>query len=104
MQDTPKFEIFALAKAMKAVGHRIIISSGRNKSQRAQTLKQLMMQGLVFDAVYMRSDSDYRPDFVVKADMLTKMKKDGFDPIMAVDDRQQVVDMWRAEWVDCLTS
>ena len=24
------------------------------------------MQGLVFDAVYMRSDSDYRPDFVVK--------------------------------------
>tara|TARA_B100001939_G_scaffold347495_1_gene369285 strand:+ start:1404 stop:1937 length:534 start_codon:yes stop_codon:yes gene_type:complete len=102
MQDTPKFEIFALAKAMKAVGHRIIISSGRNKSQRAQTLKQLMMQGLVFDAVYMRSDSDYRPDFVVKADMLTKMKKDGFDPIMAVDDRQQVVDMWRANGLTVL--
>ena len=34
--------------------------------------------------------------------MLTKMKKDGFDPIMAVDDRQQVVDMWRANGLTVL--
>jgi hypothetical protein len=25
------------------------------------------------------------------------MRKDGFNPVMAVDDRQQVVDMFRAE-------
>ena len=60
-QDTAKEDIFAVAKALKAAGHRIIISSGRNKSQRAVTLKQLMGAGLVFDALYMRSDKDYRP-------------------------------------------
>jgi len=94
-QDTAKEDIFAVAKALKAAGHRIIISSGRNKSQRAVTLKQLMVQGLVFDALYMRSDSDYRPDHEVKSQMLDKMRKEGFNPTMAFDDRQQVVDMWR---------
>jgi|TARA_Y100000361_G_scaffold22693_1_gene17880 phosphoglycolate phosphatase-like HAD superfamily hydrolase len=94
-QDTAKEDIFAVAKALKAAGHRIIISSGRNKSQRAVTLKQLMAQGLVFDALYMRSDSDYRPDHEVKSQMLDKMRKEGFNPTMAFDDRQQVVDMWR---------
>lgn len=94
-QDTAKEDIFAVAKALKAAGHRIIISSGRNKSQRAVTLKQLMGAGLVFDALYMRSDSDYRPDHEVKSQMLDKMRKEGFNPTMAFDDRQQVVDMWR---------
>jgi len=94
-QDTAKEDIFAVAKALKAAGHRIIISSGRNKSQRAVTLKQLMGAGLVFDALYMRSDKDYRPDDEVKSQMLDKMIKDGFNPTMAFDDRQRVVDMWR---------
>ena len=67
--DTPKKDIFAIAISMKKAGHRIIISSGRNKSQRAITLKQLMGNGLAFDALYMRSDSDYRPDNEVKSQM-----------------------------------
>ena len=54
-----------------------------------------MGAGLVFDALYMRSDSDYRPDHEVKSQMLDKMRKEGFNPTMAFDDRQQVVDMWR---------
>tara|TARA_B100001939_G_scaffold334663_1_gene335890 strand:- start:20355 stop:20792 length:438 start_codon:yes stop_codon:yes gene_type:complete len=94
-QDTAKEDIFAVAKALKAAGHRIIISSGRNKSQRAVTLKQLMGAGLVFDALYMRSDKDFRPDDEVKSQMLDKMIEDGFNPTMAFDDRQRVVDMWR---------
>lgn len=97
MQDTPNKEIFALAKALKDAGNRIIVSTGRNKRQRATTLKQLMMNGLVFDAMYMRGDSDFRPDDELKKGFLIKMKEDGFNPVMAVDDRQQVVDMFRAE-------
>tara|TARA_A100001035_G_scaffold89769_1_gene69987 strand:- start:4387 stop:4842 length:456 start_codon:yes stop_codon:yes gene_type:complete len=97
MQDTPNKEIFALAKALKDAGNRIIVSTGRNKRQRATTLKQLMMNGLVFDAMYMRGDTDFRPDDELKKEFLIKMKEDGFNPVMAVDDRQQVVDMFRAE-------
>ena len=47
----------------------------------------------------MRSNSDFRPDFEVKEGMLVKMKDQGFDPIMAFDDRQQVVDMWRRQGI-----
>jgi len=97
MQDTPNKEIFELAKALKDAGNRIIVSTGRNKRQRATTLKQLMMNGLVFDAMYMRGDTDFRPDDELKKEFLIKMKEDGFNPVMAVDDRQQVVDMFRAE-------
>ena len=82
--DTPKKDIFAIALAMKAAGHRIIISSGRNMSQRATTLKQLMSQGLAFDAIYMRSDTDYRQDYVVKQGMLDKMRKELTDSIVSI--------------------
>ena len=99
---TPKHEIFAIAKALQAAGHRIIISSGRNKSQMDITVDQLTSQGLQFDAIFMRSNSDFRPDFEVKQEMLTKMKAQGFNPTMAVDDRQQVVDMWRANGITVL--
>ena len=76
MQDTPNKEIFALAKALKDAGNRIIVSTGRNKRQRATTLKQLMMNGLVFDAMYMRGDTDFRPDDELKKGFLIKMKED----------------------------
>lgn len=94
--DTPKNDIFAIAKAMKAAGHRIIISSGRNKSQMDITVEQINRNGLEFDAIFMRSDQDWRQDFIVKEGMLKKMQDAGFDPTMAFDDRQQVVDMWRS--------
>ena len=97
MQDTPNTEIFDLAKSLWATGNRIIISTGRNERQRATTLKQLMMNGLSFSAIYMRGDTDFRPDDELKKGFLDKMRKDGFNPVMAVDDRQQVVDMFRAE-------
>jgi phosphoglycolate phosphatase-like HAD superfamily hydrolase len=93
--DTPFDDVFAIAKALHGAGHNIIIASGRNKSQRAITLKQLFEGGLVFRALYMRSDSDFRPDTEVKSQMLDKMRKDGFDPVLVFDDRTSVVDMWR---------
>jgi predicted secreted acid phosphatase len=96
-KDSPKKEIFDIAKSMQKAGHNIIIASGRNKSQRPITLMQLMGEGLVFRALYMRSDSDYRPDHVVKEGMLNKMKEHGWNPQLVFDDRTSVVDMWRSK-------
>ena len=60
-----------------------------------------MMNGLSFSAIYMRGDTDFRPDDELKKGFLDKMRKDGFNPVMAVDDRQQVVDMWRRRGLTC---
>ena len=95
-EDTPNLDVFAIAIALQKAGNRIIIASGRNKSQRAITLKQLMGQGLVFQEFYMRSDTDYRPDYEVKSGMLDEMIAEGYNPTLVFDDRTSVVNMWRA--------
>jgi len=95
--DTPNMDVFAVAIALKAAGNRIIISSGRNASDRAITNHQLLHAGLNFDAMFLRKDGDHRQDHIVKGEMLDDMGAQGFFPTIAFDDRQQVVGMWRAK-------
>jgi len=95
-EDTPNLDVFAVAIALQKAGNRILVASGRNKSQRAITLKQLMGQGLVFQELYLRSDTDYRPDYELKSEMLDKMLEAGYNPTLVFDDRSSVVDMWRS--------
>ena len=105
-KDKPNLDIFEVAIAMQDRGHRIIISSGRNKSQMAVTLDQLYDNGLAMPvaqkAYYFRSDTDYRPDDVLKMEYLNKMRADGYNPTMAFDDRSTVVAMWRKAGLRCL--
>ena len=54
-----------------------------------------MKEKLVFRALELRSDTDYRPDTEVKSGMLDKFRKQGFNPELVFDDRSSVVDMWR---------
>ena len=96
-KDTPYDEVFMLARILQNAGFHIVVSSGRKKKLRDITLKQLSDQGLIPSASYFRSDTDFRPDHELKRDHLQKMILD-FDsefPIMAFDDRDSVVDMWR---------
>jgi hydroxymethylpyrimidine pyrophosphatase-like HAD family hydrolase len=94
--DTRKEDIFAIADALQAQGHRILISTGRNKSQRDITIQQIRDGGIDFEQIYMRSDSDYTPDDELKSRFLDRMIEDGYFPTMAFDDRQRVVDMFRS--------
>tara|TARA_B110000495_G_scaffold7108_1_gene5226 strand:- start:386 stop:820 length:435 start_codon:yes stop_codon:yes gene_type:complete len=95
--DTPIKEVFQVAIALQKAGHNIIIASGRNKSQRAITMKQLMKEGLVFIDLFMRSDKDFRSDVILKREMLGAMRRKGLNPKMVFDDRNSVVQMWRDE-------
>ena len=72
-----------------------------NERDRALTTKQLNSEGLYPDIFLMRADEDYRSDDLVKKDLLEEMIKLGFNPILAVDDRNQVVEMWRANDIPC---
>jgi hypothetical protein len=49
----------------------------------------------------MRRVGDRRPDYIVKAELLDQILRDGFSPSMAFDDRDQVVAMWRERGVPC---
>ena len=48
----------------------------------------------VWDSLHMRKDKDYRKDSIVKKEMFNDIK-DTHDVLWVIDDRDQVVDMWR---------
>lgn len=95
VDDTPNDVIFNIAKSLRAGDNRIIIVSGRQIKYRALTMKQIMSQGLLFEGLFMRDDKDFRPDYEVKLDMLNYMRLQGFNPVLAFDDRDTVVKMFR---------
>jgi predicted kinase len=81
---------------------KIIITTGRPETHREQTEAWLTRNGIGFHALYMRAAADYRPDNVVKAQILDGILADGFEIVLVVDDRQSVVDMWRERGLTCL--
>ncbi len=100
--DTPHDDIIWLARLMYDSGHTVIICSGRGAEFKAVTMKWLDDQNVPFHGLYMRKERDSRSDNIVKAELLAEIRNDYGEPYMVFDDRNQVVDMWRANGVRCL--
>jgi hypothetical protein len=95
--DTPIEPTIRVIKELLYSGNQIIYCSGRPDSTRDDTTKWLTDQGLLSwsTPLYMRSTGDYRADEIVKEELLTRIKQDGFKPEAVFDDRQRVIEMWR---------
>ncbi len=52
--------------------------------------------------LFMRPDNDFTKDSIIKKNIFEKQIKGKYDVLFAIDDRQQVVDMWREEGLVCL--
>jgi len=82
--------------------YSIVLMSGRNECQRAMTEEWLRdVACLPYDKLYMRADLDYRSDDIIKSELLQELRIDRYVPIMAFDDRDRVVKMWRTHGVPC---
>jgi predicted kinase len=79
----------------------IVFCSGRPEEYRSLTERWFSIQNIFFDALFMRSTGDTRPDHIVKKEILAQIREE-YDPFLVIDDRQSVVDMWRAEGLTCL--
>jgi predicted kinase len=51
---------------------------------------------LFYTRLYMRRGGDFRRDDLVKADILKQILDDGFEPILAIDDKSNITEMWRS--------
>jgi hypothetical protein len=84
-----------------------ILMTGRSEDMRVATVEWLTAQDLGappfggYTGLYMRPAGDYRDDAIVKLELLAKVRADGYEPIMAFDDRDRVVKMWRENGVPC---
>ena len=102
-EDTPNEHIIALCRVMYDGGARVIICSGRPNNYRLDTEWWFRdVAKLLYNRLLMRAVNDRRPDTVVKAEMLQKLRDEGFNVVLAIDDRPSVLKMWQDNGVPVL--
>lgn len=79
-----------------------IAMSGRVEATREKTEFSLNRDGVPYNHLFMRADGDMRADNLVKAELFDTHVRDNYDVQFVLDDRDQVVDMWRAMGLKCL--
>lgn len=99
--DKPIPHIIGLARALADAGRTIIYVSGRSDECWDQTTDWMMQHNLPMGSLFMRKAGDHRPDNIVKGELLDQVIAGGYRPIMAFDDRDQVVKMWRERGIPC---
>ena len=101
--DTPNRPVVELYKTLWETGkYDLILVSGRGEESRDVTERWLVWNEIPFVRLLMRPSGDFRPDVEIKQEILQRIQTDGGEVLFAVDDRQSVVDMWRANGVTCL--
>lgn len=78
---------------------RVIVVTARPDIYREKTEKWLERELRWYawiDKIYMRRHNDFRKDSIVKAEILQQIVDDGYEPFLVVDDRPEVVEMWRS--------
>lgn len=97
---------------------KVILVTGREETYRKITEEWLEANGLYqrgkpiegvrfedvieYEGLLMRRARDYRQDAVIKEEILKSKILPKFNVVFAVDDRRQVVDMWRRNGITCL--
>lgn len=74
----------------------IIIMSGRTDDGKEKTEAWLNKHGVKYQHIYMRAGGDMRKDSVIKQELYQRHVRDQYNISFILDDRQQVVDMWRS--------
>ena len=74
----------------------IIIVSGRTDNGKEKTQIWLKKYGVNYQHLYMRKTGDMRKDAIIKQEIYNDFIRDKYNILFILDDRQQVVDMWRS--------
>lgn len=99
-EDMPKKNIIRLVKILKSVGYEVVFFSGRDAICQSQTADWLCSH---FDwqmtdfQLFMRSNNDNRKDSIIKKELFDIHVRDKYFIDFVIDDRNQVVDMWRMD-------
>lgn len=80
-------------------GHAVLVVTARRFQWRYHTILWLAENGVEYDELYMRPDDDHRADVEVKRDVLRRIRRDGYDPVLAWDDNPNVIGLWESEGI-----
>lgn len=83
-------------------GFAVLVVSARPADYWDVTEEWLFKNNINYDQLYMRPAGDYRKDSIVKGEILQQIIDDGYEPFLVIDDRPEVVAMWREYGLVCL--
>lgn len=99
--DTLDDNVAEAVRAAHAQGKTVIVLSGRDDSCYDDTVQWLKDHKVPFDHIWMRATGDKRKDSLVKQEIFDANVRNKFNIAYVIDDRQQVVDMWRKNGLVC---
>lgn len=106
--DAPNLMVVEYVKMLHQAGYTIITVSGRESGTEEARLKYyvmtrdwLLQNDIPFNLHIQRVQGDTRKDDVVKEEIFWKHIAPNYDVKLAVDDRNQVVEMWRRIGLEC---
>jgi len=80
----------------------LLFVSGRKNKYRNKTLEFLQNNNIKFISLFMRGDEDDRKDSIVKKEIYEKYILGKYNVQFVLDDRTQVVKLWRSLGLTCL--
>lgn len=99
-EDLPNLPVVEMVQSLEDVA--LVAVSGRDECCRDQTENWLDDHRIPWDELLMRPEGDTRKDSVVKAEIFWRDIAPHWNVRGVLDDRNQVVDMWRGLGLTCL--
>ena len=96
-EDKLNIPVATLIRNYYQMGFKIILISGREEKSRKMTETWLKKYEIPFEELYMRKEADFRKDSVIKREIYDENIFSKLQIEFVLDDRNQVVDMWRNE-------
>lgn len=93
-KDTPNKWCKQIIDVLSAY-HKIVLCTGRGGEYKETTEAWLKSYKVHYDDLFMRQIKDYRKDSIIKEVLLDFEILTRYEPTYMIDDRQQVVDMYR---------
>lgn len=100
-EDVVDNNIKELISFYKNKNYHIILLSGRDSICRKKTEIWLANNDINYDYLYMRKQDDCRKDSIIKKELYDEYIKGNFNIKFVLDDRDQVVNMWRETGLTC---
>lgn len=94
--DTVDPVIAEMVNAYSDKGYNIIVMTGRDGVCAVRTVEWVYDNGIACHYFFHRPEGDCRKDSVVKMELFDKFVREEFNVKFVLDDRDQVVSMWRS--------
>ena len=101
-QDRVNEPVADIVRRFAESGTKVFYVSGRKDKFRGQTEQWLKKYMLDYASPLMRKTDDERKDAIVKKEIYEESIKGKYNVQFVLDDRNQMVDMWRSLGITCL--